>query len=80
MIHVYKFKWVLDSETIHNGATYLLDKYGKRYYFHYAPDEDTWYLDALAGIEDGSLILTGKKRSEIVDFLNGLDFIEIKPF
>lgn len=79
-LQVYKFRWVIDYDMIHNGTTYLLDKYGRRYYFHYAKDDELWYLDALAGIEDGSPLLTGKKRSEIVETLNGLDFISIKTF
>lgn len=73
MKKVYKFRWVSLS-----SGSYLLDEFGKKYYFRIA--EGKFQLDGIAGILDGSLILQGETMSEIVETLNGLDCIDIRKF
>lgn len=70
---IYKFRLVEKK-----NASWLLDEFGKRYYFRMA--EGRWQLDGIAGIADGSLVLQGETRAEIVETLNGLDIISIKRF
>ncbi len=70
---IYKFRLVEKR-----NASWLLDEFGERYYFHFV--EGRWQLDGIAGIADGCLVLQGETKAEIVKTLNGLGFISIKRF